>query len=44
MEIRPIFFKDISFFDVLEGSISVCGQTVAVWEGRIEQRDSSFPK
>ena len=45
MEIRPIFFQEILFFDFLEESAQVvlC-QVVAIWEGEIEKRDFSFPK
>jgi hypothetical protein len=45
MEIRPIFFQEILFFDFLEESAQglLC-QVVMVWEGKIERRDSSFPK
>jgi len=44
MEIRPIFFKEILFFDFLEESVSVFRQAVTVWEGKIKKRDFSFPK
>jgi len=45
MEIRPIFFKEILFFDFLEESAQVfIYQMVTVWEGKIKQRDFSFPK
>jgi len=45
MEIRPVFFKEILFFDFLEESMHVfiC-QVVTVWEGKIEKQDFSFPK
>jgi hypothetical protein len=40
-----MFFKEILFFDFLEESaqVFIC-QVVAVWEGKIEKRDFSFPK
>ena len=45
MEIRPIFFKEILFFDFLEESAQVAlGQMITGWEGKIERRDFSFPK
>jgi hypothetical protein len=45
MEIRPVFFKEILFFDFLEESAqAVLCQVVPVWEGKIERRDFSFPK
>jgi hypothetical protein len=45
MEIRPIFFQEILFFDFLEESAPVVlYQVVTVWEGKIENRDFSFPK
>ena len=45
MEIRPIFFQEISFFDFLEEWAQVLlWQWVTVWEGKIEKRDFSFPK
>ena len=45
MEIRPIFFQEISFFDFLEESAQgVLRYMVTVWEGKIEKRDFSFPK
>jgi len=50
MEIRPVFFQEILFFDFLEESTPVylsavftC-QAVTVWEGKIEKQDFSFPK
>jgi len=45
MEIRPIFFKEILFFDFLEEStyVVLC-RAATVWEGKIEERDFSFPK
>ena len=45
MEIRPIFFKEILFFDFLEESAQgfIC-QLVTDWEGKIKKRDFSFPK
>jgi len=44
-KIRPVFFKEISGFDFLEESAfgDLC-QTTAVWEGKIDRRDFSFPK
>jgi hypothetical protein len=43
--VGPIFFKEISFFDFLEESTQpALDQTVAFWEGKIEERDFSFPK
>jgi len=44
MEIGPIFFKEIVFFDFLEESASVFCRAVTVWEGKIKKRDFSFPK
>jgi hypothetical protein len=45
MEIRPIFFQEISFFDFLEESAQVLlWPVVTVGEGKIEKRDLSFPK
>jgi len=45
MEIRPIFFQEISFFDFLEEWAQVLlWQWVTGWEGKIEKRDFSFPK
>jgi len=45
MDIGPIFFKEISFFDFLEELTQVVKRLVAaVWEGKIEKRDFSFPK
>jgi len=45
MDIGPIFFKEILFFDFLEelAQVLIC-PVVTVWEGRIEKRDLSFPK
>jgi len=45
MEIGPIFFKEILFFDFLEESAQVfVFQVVTVREGKIKKRDFSFPK
>jgi hypothetical protein len=45
MKIRPIFFQEISFLDFLEELTQVLlWQVAAVWEGKIEKRDFSFPK
>jgi len=45
MEIGPIFFKEILFFDFLEESAQVfVSQVVTVREGKVEKRDFSFPK
>jgi hypothetical protein len=45
MEIRPVFFKEILFFDFLAGLARILlSYVVLVWEGRIKRRDSSFPK
>jgi hypothetical protein len=45
MEMRPIFFQEILFFDFLaESAQVVLCQMVTVWEGKIEKRDCSFPK
>jgi hypothetical protein len=45
MEIRPIFFQEIPFFDFLEESAQVLlWPAVTVWEGKIEKRGFSFPK
>jgi hypothetical protein len=45
MDIGPIFFKEILFFDFLE-ELSQVGiySIVTVWEGEIEKPDFSFPK
>jgi len=45
MDIGPIFFKEISFFDFLEESaqVFIC-PVVTVWEGKIEEQGFSFPK
>jgi len=45
MEIRPVFFQEILFFDFLEESTQafIC-QVVTVGEGKIEKQDFSFPK
>jgi hypothetical protein len=44
-EIRPVFFQEILFFDFLgESAPVVIYSVVAVWEGKIERRDFSFPK
>jgi len=45
MAIGPIFFKEILFFDLLEESTSVLMWAVSkIWEGKIEEQDSSFLK
>jgi hypothetical protein len=45
MEIRPIFFQEISFFDFLEESAQAfIRQVIRIWEGNIELQDFSFPK
>jgi len=45
MEIRPIFFQEILFFDFLEESTSLLIDTAGKSrEGKIEEQDFSFPK
>ena len=45
MEIRPIFFKEILFFDFLEESAQVAlRQVVTVWEGKIKKTRFFLPK
>jgi hypothetical protein len=45
MDIGPMFFKEILFFDFLEESTSAfIYAVVMVWEGRTEEQGSSFPK
>ncbi len=45
MEIRPIFFQEILFFDFLEESTYLFMDTVVkIREGKIEEQDFSFPK
>jgi hypothetical protein len=45
MDIRPIFFQEILFFDFLEEvAYVVIYSVLTAWEGRIEKRDSSFPE
>jgi hypothetical protein len=45
MEIRPIFFQEISFFDFLgELAKVLLWVIIPIWEGKIKKRDFSFPK
>jgi hypothetical protein len=45
MDIGPIFFKEIPFFDFLEEStlFFICA-VVRIWEGEIEEQDFPFLK
>jgi hypothetical protein len=45
MDVGPIFFKEISFFDFLEESTPILiWAVVKMQEGKIEEQDFSFPK
>ena len=45
MDIGPIFFKEISFFDFLEESTHILIRAVVeIQEGKIEEQNFSFPK
>jgi hypothetical protein len=45
MEIRPIFFQEILFFDFLEESARVVfWKVVTVWEGKIKKMRFFLPK
>jgi len=45
VDIGPIFFKEISFFDFLEESTPIpIWAAVKIQEGKIEEQDFSFPK
>jgi len=45
MDIGPIFFQEILFFDFLEESTPILIWAVGkIWEGKIEEQDFSFLK
>jgi hypothetical protein len=45
MDIGPMFFKEILFFDFLEESIEcLIYEAGMIWEGKTEEQGFSFPK